>query len=540
MENSSNISLGEIIMGIASPIGTNIDHFKERLTDLLKINKILLININVTDELLGPKSKNKDNDLPKSLKYYLKMQICTHLRDKYTKGILIHSIVSTIRRERAKIETPNKYEAVVYLVDQLKNVSEYKILKHIYGKNYIQISLFSSERIRDETLEKIFEEDNNFDIESENNKIKDIIKNKYLIEINEIEEHLERGGDKFDDNKIDDCLRSYRTEILKDASHMLILKDFSETDLTLSDKESGQQVADLYHLSNYFINLNLHHKFIDSEINKFIDLLLGKYKEYPTQDEFGMSLAYQASVRSNFPGKRHVGAALISQWGEVISVASVRAPSGSSNTSLYDEQKINTGFEKYKNKIDSWKKFIEEQSNDEKFKEIKKFISNVLDFHPCTHAEIAAVLDAAKLGVSIRNATLYSTTYPCHLCAKDILNAGISEVVYLEAYPKSKNKELYPDLIDTDPKIVSELIPFKAYIGIGPKAYYYAYSVHNHTKNPEWGFPILQFVRSEYYESLEKDVLEHIENIIKNGNTNCKLKKCNKNFLCRLFVSQDK
>lgn len=51
------------------------------------------------------------------------------------------------------------------------------------------------------------------------------------------------------------------------------------------------------------------------------------------------------------------------------------------------------------------------------------------------HAEQNAIIQAAKLGVSIDGATLYCTHQPCVICAKMIVNSGISRVVYGEGYP---------------------------------------------------------------------------------------------------------
>lgn len=50
------------------------------------------------------------------------------------------------------------------------------------------------------------------------------------------------------------------------------------------------------------------------------------------------------------------------------------------------------------------------------------------------HAEQNAILKAAKLGISINNATLYVTMAPCKTCAKLIAQAGIKRVVYLDKY----------------------------------------------------------------------------------------------------------
>lgn len=51
------------------------------------------------------------------------------------------------------------------------------------------------------------------------------------------------------------------------------------------------------------------------------------------------------------------------------------------------------------------------------------------------HAEQNAILQAAKLGISIEGATLYCTHQPCSICAKQIINSGITRVVYAEGYP---------------------------------------------------------------------------------------------------------
>lgn len=51
------------------------------------------------------------------------------------------------------------------------------------------------------------------------------------------------------------------------------------------------------------------------------------------------------------------------------------------------------------------------------------------------HAEQNAIIQAAKLGVSVDGATLYCTHQPCVICAKMIINSGIKRVVFKEGYP---------------------------------------------------------------------------------------------------------
>ena len=59
------------------------------------------------------------------------------------------------------------------------------------------------------------------------------------------------------------------------------------------------------------------------------------------------------------------------------------------------------------------------------------------------HAEQNAIIQAARLGVSIADATLYCTHQPCVLCAKMIVNAGIKRVVYREGYPDEFAVEMF-------------------------------------------------------------------------------------------------
>ena len=58
------------------------------------------------------------------------------------------------------------------------------------------------------------------------------------------------------------------------------------------------------------------------------------------------------------------------------------------------------------------------------------------------HAEQNAVTQAAYFGVSVDGATIYTTTYPCSMCAKILINAGIKEIVYSEGYADELSKEL--------------------------------------------------------------------------------------------------
>ena len=58
------------------------------------------------------------------------------------------------------------------------------------------------------------------------------------------------------------------------------------------------------------------------------------------------------------------------------------------------------------------------------------------------HAEMNALLQAASHGIRIEGSTLYSTTYPCSLCAKMLINGGIVRIVAAQDYPDALAKEM--------------------------------------------------------------------------------------------------
>ena len=55
------------------------------------------------------------------------------------------------------------------------------------------------------------------------------------------------------------------------------------------------------------------------------------------------------------------------------------------------------------------------------------------------HAEQNAIADCAKRGVDCNNSVAYITHYPCIICTRILLAAGIKEIKYINDY---KNDEL--------------------------------------------------------------------------------------------------
>ena len=59
------------------------------------------------------------------------------------------------------------------------------------------------------------------------------------------------------------------------------------------------------------------------------------------------------------------------------------------------------------------------------------------------HAEQNAIIQAAKLGITLEGATLYCTHQPCSMCTRIIINSGIVRVVYEQGYPDEFSIKLF-------------------------------------------------------------------------------------------------
>lgn len=55
----------------------------------------------------------------------------------------------------------------------------------------------------------------------------------------------------------------------------------------------------------------------------------------------------------------------------------------------------------------------------------------------CVHAEQNALLSAARFGISVEGAHMYTTMQPCFGCAKELVQARISKVIYLHQWVPS-------------------------------------------------------------------------------------------------------
>ena len=79
----------------------------------------------------------------------------------------------------------------------------------------------------------------------------------------------------------------------------------------------------------------------------------------------------------------------------------------------------------------------------------KKFFPDVrhAGYDACrsVHAEQNAIAQAARLGISLSEATLYCTHQPCVICAKMIINSGIKRIVFKYGYPDEFAMQLFKE-----------------------------------------------------------------------------------------------
>jgi deoxycytidylate deaminase len=109
-------------------------------------------------------------------------------------------------------------------------------------------------------------------------------------------------------------------------------------------------------------------------------------------------------------------------------------------------------------------------------------IRDLTEFGRVVHAEMDALLSCSRARISTQGGTVYTTTFPCHNCAKHIVSAGIERVVFIEPYQKSKAAEFHTDSIqvgftnsptqEDKPKIVC----FEPFVGVGPRRFFDLFS----------------------------------------------------------------
>lgn len=132
----------------------------------------------------------------------------------------------------------------------------------------------------------------------------------------------------------------------------------------------------------------------------------------PSWDEYFMKMAILASERSTCL-RRKVGAILVKDK-RILSTGYNGAPSGLTHC-------IDIGCLREKLNIPSGEKH-----------ELCRGL----------HAEQNCIIQAACYGIPIMGSTLYSTTIPCSICSKMLINIKIKKIYYLEGYSDEIAKEM--------------------------------------------------------------------------------------------------
>jgi dCMP deaminase len=80
---------------------------------------------------------------------------------------------------------------------------------------------------------------------------------------------------------------------------------------------------------------------------------------------------------------------------------------------------------------DGW---LKKQGRDDEMSDPSHIAGVALDRCMCVHAEQNALLTAARFGIRVEDATMYTTLSPCFGCLKEAVAVGVRRVVYLQLY----------------------------------------------------------------------------------------------------------
>lgn len=492
----SRILKPEIVVGLAGPVGTDLRGLGTVIAEKLRsfgyrserIRVSELIQSYCDDELREKISKAKHGE-----RIRLLMAAGDCLRKQADSGdALIPLIITAIRRNRSKfnknLEVPaagkgdENNEAIFrsktpaqnscYIIDSLKHESEVSALRRIYGDNFILISGFSS-------------------IHERENQLCDAIAKSHT---------------------------STQNGTFKDEASELI-----KTDAKRPGEKLGQSLRDTFPLADFFIRVSGDY---ESELERFLKLYFGSPYITPRKDEFHMFEAKAKAYRSA-DLSRQVGAVIVDNDCNIVSSGCNEVPMANGGSYWPDQpQKFDNrdyakgrdynSVKKYEiigefikflsdNKIADFSgEGIEEivnsllfGNNKEHFKELR--VSNLIEFGRVVHAEMNAITLAARRGLKIGGGSIYCTTFPCHMCARHIISAGLKRVVYIEPYPKSMTAELYPESVsidgeasiskDGDAEIDSLKVQFEPFEGVAPTIYPKLYAAENRKDSRGYTLP---------------------------------------------------
>ena len=77
------------------------------------------------------------------------------------------------------------------------------------------------------------------------------------------------------------------------------------------------------------------------------------------------------------------------------------------------------------------------------------------------HAEMNTIIRSALYGASTKNTTLYCTHFPCIICAKMLINAGVEQIIYLHNYGDEESNAETKKLLNQSGIIVRKIETIK-------------------------------------------------------------------------------
>lgn len=305
--------------------------------------------------------------------------------------------------------------------------------------------------------------------------------------------------------RIANSRHDFRFDTYFPRAEELMLRDQREP-----GKKFGQNLQNTFHLADVFVDSSDAVRLRQS-IERVMELVFGNTFHTPTRDEYAMFQAAGASLRSAELG-RQVGAAISTTGGDIVAVGTNEVPKPGGGLYWAGDDPDHREFALGEDANDTHKKGLledllnrlrkegwlnqdkalldpaqlaalaldEEQSPNVSGAQL----THLIEFGRAVHAEMAAITDAARRGVSISGTTMYVTTFPCHLCAPHIVCSGIRKVIYIQPYDKSLAVQLYPDSIAVDYSDKRDYqVEFEPFVGVAPRKYMQLFSMLERKKN---------------------------------------------------------
>jgi cytidine deaminase len=268
------------------------------------------------------------------------------------------------------------------------------------------------------------------------------------------------------------------------------------------ERAGGQNVSGTFHRADFFIRA-WDSKVARADLERTMEILFGAPFRTPTRDEYGQFMAAGAALRSAEFG-RQVGAAITTREGSVIALGTNEVPVYGGGAHWEDLGKGNRDFEigdidtnrrhlddlalQLSTRVDERMKALIHEMSANQQRGAEKLrasliaqlpdelraggLKDLTEFGRAVHAEMSAISDAARRGVSVADATIYTTTFPCHNCARHLIGVGITRVVFVEPYPKSRTEELHGDSVSVDRSEAADArVRFDPFVGVAPSRY---------------------------------------------------------------------